>query len=165
MQSSIRALFPAMLVCLTSACAHHVYSARFNTETWETEPPRVEGVIYYEPTYYKITHEFTERIGEHGNVEKGCTKVIQKEELALMADLKKPRVLLSEPGVLATGQLKVELTNGMLGGLETMSSSLLPALIAPAAPIGAAGFRPDGTKGNTCNASPTIKAITRYEPN
>ena len=165
MQTLIRALLPTMLIGLTTACAHHVYSSKFDTKDWKAEGERVEGVIYYEPAYYKITHKFTERVDATGNVTTPCAQVIQKEEVALMADLKQPRVLLSDPGLLATGQLKVELSGGMLGGLETTTSSLLPALITSVVPIGA--LSPGTGPSNVtlpCNASPTIQSFTRYEP-
>jgi hypothetical protein len=131
----------------------------------------VEGVIYYEPQFVRVTYEFSIRLDEAGKIvgsadNKTCVAVIQKEEIQVRPDYDRARVLLNRPGPLAMGKLSVVLADGMLQSINSESASKGPELItAISAAISAVAkdlaVQAPPSGDIACNAGPRIKSFSR----
>jgi hypothetical protein len=76
----------------------------------------------------------------------------RKQEVVILPDYSKPRVLVSKPSLFAAGKFGVTLTNGLLAGVNTETTPQLPAYLAAAA---AFDMAPAGD-GDACNAAPVL---------
>lgn len=102
------------------------------------------GVIFYPPSYVKVTHSFKTLVDGNGDLlgkaPDGCMPVIEKEEMLIMADLSKPLRIENNSGQFSAAKFAVTLNNGMLVSVNAeptqKPSDLLTAMMpgAPKAP-------------------------------
>lgn len=159
------------MAVLLSGCAGAIHSQPFDAANW-TDP--VEGVVYYAPSYVKVTHAFTTRVDKDGKVvgtaDAGtCLPVVQKEEIQIMPDFSKAYRVSYEAGLFGTDKFGVTLSNGMLTGVNAETSAqtapFLTAAGGLATGVAALAVPPvdpaPGVGGLGCNAGARIAA---FEP-
>jgi hypothetical protein len=176
----------AAAVCwtlLAAACAAHLETRALDPATERPESTKValEGVVYYQPQYVKVTHTFMEYVDTNGKLmgsvkDQTCDSVVEKEEIQIMPNYQRPYVIRQTAGFLNANKFGVTLENGVLTGVNTETATktpdLMTALPSLAQAIGGLaqgqalalrkGDRPR-TGGHACNAGPLITAFTPYQ--
>lgn len=151
--------------CALSACATRFESVRLEPATLEPKGGKVAGVIVYEPRLVCLTWHFTARKeGEEiKEYQPSCEPIVQKQEIQLMPDLRKPLAIVHKPSMFASGSLSVTIANGMLASLNAentpLTAEILEQLVAAAqAAPSIAGLVPTGAR-KACNAAPQLTTI------
>ncbi len=147
-------IFAGISMALQLGCAGNVTTKELTPEALKEGVP---GVVYYAPRYVTLVYTFTTRVDANGTVARGCTPVIEKEELSLMPDLKRPMLISNSSGAFSAAKFAVTLENGMLTSInaeptQKLSDILttLPALLPGVPRDNALG------SGNACNAGPRL---------
>ena len=168
----MRVIALAVAAILLGACAGHLETRPLDPRSGTVGDPPVDGVIYYEPQYMKITYAFSTLVDDKGAVrgsadEKTCLPQVQKEEIQIMPNFQKARVVRQVGTFLNANKLGVTLANGMLTGVNAESTpqaaELLTATATLVEKVGAL-FAPEAGAKAACNASPRIVAFEPIEP-
>src|SRR5713226_1506595 len=170
----------ACCMLLSAACAGHLETRPLDPKTGrpDSTEPALEGVVYYQPQYMRVTYAFTEFVDKNGRwvgsseerVPK-CTSVIQKEEIQILPNFARPYVIRQTSGFLSANKFGVTLANGVLTGVNTESAPKAPELITATAGLIKAigefapfqGLAPD-TNLAACNVGPRITELRPVRP-
>jgi hypothetical protein len=137
----------------------------------------VEGVVFYEPQFVKVTYEYLVRIDDDGNVVgeadsadslKKCKRLVQKEEIQIRPNYDAPIAILNKPGWLSSGKLAVGLSDGVLQNVNSESTPQVPDFLASVsgaakdiADFRAASGAVGRVEARSCNAGPRITGFAR----
>ena len=140
-------------------------------------PPSTEsGIIFYPRAYYFEVSKTTVRIDKDGKVigtetnadpTARCTP-IETKKLVMKADLKHPRRIFYQAGLLENNQFSVELSDGMLKSVNTSSQpdrgATIANLASAAGEVRGAFFpAPAAATGlPACNAGEVATGLERY---
>jgi hypothetical protein len=172
-----------------AACAAHLETRALDPSTGRPDSTKgaLEGVVYYQPQYMKVTHVFTELVDKDGKLvgsaedkDKKCDPVIEKEEIQIMPNYEQPYVIRQTAGFLNGNKFGVTLENGVLTGVNTETATkapdlitAIPSLVQAVGGLGHAQALPpeyrDTTKAKrpallACNAGPRITDFRPYPP-
>jgi hypothetical protein len=133
-----------------------------------TEGQSHKGVVFYPPTFVRVTYVFSVRIDSLGNVvgtEQGtppCEPVREKEEVTIMPDLERPMLLRNASSALSGSKFGVTLNNGMLASVNVETTETASQLLTPVGTVLAAAFAVPAAVGPpACNAGSRVQ---RFEP-
>jgi hypothetical protein len=131
------------------------------------EGTSLQGVVFYQPAYIKLTYAFTARLDKDGKVvgsadEKTCVPLLQKEDVAVMPDLGHPMLIRNASGALSAAKFAVTLNNGMLASVNAEPTQKLSDVLTAAAGIlkELPALLPLAG-GDACNASPRLVRFER----
>lgn len=161
----MKRLLVLLLITSVAGCAGVIKTRQIGAT--ETE---FNGVMFYEPTYAKMTYMFRTLTDKDGNVigtaDKECVAAIQKEEIQIMPDFARRYTITQTPGFFNSTKLGVKLDKGMISEVNVESASKLPELVTAIAPL----VTPLVTRAQpgaerkaspVCNASPILADFVR----
>jgi hypothetical protein len=160
---------PRLALALASTLTMSACAGTVTTSKLSPTAERTKGVIFYAPTYAKMTYAFTAYVDDKGKLvgtaaDRACKPTIQKEEVQLVADLEKPYVVNLSSGFFNANKLGVTIANGLLTGVNAESGSKIPELLTAvgtvAQGVAAFGLAP-GDTSRACNAAPSLVAFRR----
>jgi hypothetical protein len=159
---------PTWSCVFLTACAGNVQTSALTPEQL-TPGSSHEGVVFFLPHLVKLTYAFTARVDDKGNVvgtaaDKGCTSVIQKEEVTMLPDLAHPMLIKNASGLFSAAKFNVTLDKGLLAAVNAeptqKPSDLLTATAALVKEVGVLGAAPT-EDFPVCNASPVLVQAKR----
>jgi len=163
---------------LAAGCAHSFATKPVTEESWFESGKEMDGVVYFPPSYVRVTWEYRMRVDDKGQIlgrhpagagQNECTPLVQKEEVQLLPDLSRPLLIVNKPKALSSGSLAVTLEHGMLKSVNsettTLAGELLQAAsqtLAASIPAAIAADVLPGYAG-ACNSGPVIARFERLE--
>lgn len=152
-------------LALLAGCSSTFHTAAFSEGDWRIDGDRVQGVVFYLPQRVITRFQFETLVSEGAVIGRAadgtCMPVVEKEEIKLEPDLKRPRVLINQPALFSSGKLSATFENGMLASINTESTPKAPEFIKEAGASSWLSARLDqsaigGNKVPACNAGAVI---------
>ena len=160
----------ALLICIfILGCTSSIKTARFDTDKWERTSKKIKGIVYYEPQLVIVTHSYT-KFGDSDH----CVPTIASEELKIVPDFSRPRILMQSGGLFGEKDYNVTFQNGILTTLDTMATmprppsptqnSALSGIASGVASLASSGLlAPNPMVKPACNSSPVITNVRPFK--